>query len=231
MPDQTSPQQTPPEPPPTPQDDSEIRARLGKLEEELKKARAEGARHQSVADSRKALIDRLKAEQAAKQRPPMTPQQIAPPQVGQRTVPQAQQQEDHLMEVLDFADAQARELTLLKELARRGIKLEEVEGIQFSNETELKLQLDAFQQKKEIEELKKQLSSSGGTPPSSPQVDTGGRTVEEAQKQLAHLEELRGQARELRGKRQFQQATWLALRAAHADPDKVRPLRPGETGE
>jgi hypothetical protein len=137
-----------------------------------------------------------------------------------------------MTDIANFANDQAKEVTLLREVMRRELSLDDVEGLTFETQQELSTQLDLMQQKKEIAELRKQLEGRGeGPPPSTLNPDTGGRSVPEAQQQLADVQNLRTKAVELKQSRKYQEATWIALRAARNDPTKVSTHRPSDEGE
>jgi len=132
-----------------------------------------------------------------------------------------------------MADKNAKELALLKAAIARGLSPEEVEGIEFESQRELDTQLDLRQQRKEIEELKKSFETvgEGRSGPSDPRIDTGGPTGDAATKRASKVQGFRTKAKELKANRFHREAVWLALRAAHADPEKYMPLRPGENDE
>lgn len=204
------------QPPSTPPSDLEKRLAdlqdsLAAKDKELKAKDAEARRLQAAADQRANLLARIQQTN----QPPAPQQGRVPSQ--QAGVPQQQQVQKELAE---FANDQAKEVTLLREVLKRGLALEDVEGLTFETQAELSTQLDLMQQKKEIAELRAQLSKDKEASPSGPQIDTGGRSVPAAQQQLAQVTEARKKAGELKQDKRYQEATWLALRAARLDPEK-----------
>jgi hypothetical protein len=199
---------------------------LAEKDKALKSKDGETRRLQAAADARASLLTKVQATNQPPTAPGRVPSQGGPPAGG---APSAQQQ---VQDIANFANEQAKEVTLLREVMKRGMNLEDVEGLTFDTQQELSTQLDLMQQKKEIDELRKMLDKSvEGITPSGIKPDTGGRSVPEAQQQLADVQNLRTKAVELKQSRKYQEATWIALRAARNDPTKVSTHRPSDEGE
>jgi hypothetical protein len=213
--DTNPPTETPPETPP------EVSPELQKLQEQMAALQDQFAAKERESKLQQARADR--AEHLLKVRAAVQPQNQNPPNPRGVQLP-PQTPPTNLDETADILQENERELLLLREVVRRGISLEEVQsvGIVFNTPDELKIQLDLYQQQKEIETLKQSLKAQEESPPSGPTIDAGGRTTgTEAEQQLqGQIAAVRNQAKELRGKQQYTEATWLALRAAQLDPNK-----------
>lgn len=212
----------------------ELKQRLDTLQAELLKKEREAKSNQARADrAEQRLTETLSARK--------TPLPVA--RTSTRTVPQALQQPQQqaeqppASETLETVVAeQQKELLLLREMARRGLTEEDVEGIEFKDASDLNIQLEIRQQRKEIEDLRKRLATGGEQSQqssSSPvQIDTGGRTGGGASdRTLQRVQSFRDNAAKLKKEGRHKEAAWQALRAAHLDPAKRIPIRPSESEE
>jgi hypothetical protein len=221
----------------------ELKARLQALQTDFQKKEAEAKANQSRADKAEQRLDRLVAQPVTRGVGAVPPQG-RPPVRPLPTPPQVQQQpaEPTADDIREIALEKSREVMLLREVMQRGLQLEDVEGIEFADQSELRLRLDVLQQQKEIEELKQSLKTNGGVPggdiepepepgPSRVKVDTGGQSGVVANKRVQRVNSYRDKAKDLRRQGNFREASWLALRAAHNDPDRRSLVRPEETEE
>jgi hypothetical protein len=112
-------------------------------------------------------------------------------------------------------------LALYEAILQRGFQLSEVAELEFETPTELKLQLDIIQARKDIEALKQgQLKASEAVTASTTLIDTGGPT-RTGEAHLKQVQERRSLAVDLKKQGKYRDATWVALDAARADPKKV----------
>jgi len=214
---------------------SELEVQMAQLQRELENAKNEAKKHQSQRDQLQTRVDRLTLKRTSQ-----TPQQRA----AARTTPAQQQQQPNVNEELaEFANEQARDAMLYREVIQRGLTLDDVEGIEFDTPSELKTQLTLIQQQKELEALRTQYDQAvaerqaanqpgaGGTGGTSGdqgvRIDTGGVSSTEAQQQLqGDLDALRAKALELKKQGRYQEASWVALKAAHMDPKNALKVTP-----
>ena len=212
--------------------DVEFKTRLADMQKELNKSQSEARKNQTRADraeQRLLRATKTPVKSVATKTIPPGPGRV-PPRVGQ---PQTQVPEPEDTTFQDVMDEQGKELALYREVVRRGLSMEDVEEIEFDDTVELQLKLDALEQQKEIESLKQAIAegrepSSDDDPVSGPRIDTGGRSSAGEEQQVQRLEELDKTARDLKEEQRYTEASWVALRRAHADPSKVSTVRPDE---
>ena len=204
-----------------------LTTKLSETETELQSKTREAQGHQKKRDSLQARVDRMNLKRPA-QKPLAQARTPAKGVAGVQPAP-AQTGGDDLVQ---FANEQAREAMLYREVLARGLSLDDVEGLEFETPAELGIQLTIITQQKEIEGLKVQYEQSvnasqspgvgGGGGDDSVKVDTGGVSVTEAQQQLQNdLSALDEQAGELRGSGRHKEATWVTLQRLHGDPSKI----------
>lgn len=210
---------------------AQLQQRLEQAKQEAEAAKKEAKTHQQARDRLQSRMDRL----ATSRRP--TPAQRSAPSprqpIGGGGAKQEQPVDENLVE---FANEQAKEAILYRELLRRGLTEEDVEGIEFDSPQELGIQLTIIEQTKEIAALKAQYESSREQDPGQDQgttsqvrIDTGGVTRTEAQQQAREdLNALDDQAKGLYGQRKYREATWVALSKIHKDPRNRLPVRPSD---
>jgi len=202
---------------------SDLEKRLEQLQTELSQSKQatteaqhslevktkEAKQHQAERDriTQKALAPPV-PQRPGLQRPPTT---TPPGARGQ--VPTQSHQEAGEIDLREFANAQAKEIMLLREVMARGLTMEEVDDLEYSTPAELKLQLELLQQKKELASLKQQIEEGKEGAPKGPtstlKVDTGGPTgtADSGDQVLA----MRKTAADLRAKGQYREATWVTL--------------------
>jgi hypothetical protein len=222
-------------------ENADLQKNLSDLSRSLRRAEGEAKTHQSRADRlATAMVNKpagqnVSPKSQGRVRPRRQQQQV------QQVEPEGE--EDQLTALADYANETAKEAALLKEVLNRGLSLDDVEDIEFSDPSELTLRLDVIQQQKEIDDLKKSIAAQEdlqgaqqeggaaqtGETSSTVQIDTGGQSGSVGDRQVLRADELRKKARELRAEGKYKEATWLALRASHVDPNKVINVEtPGE---
>lgn len=212
----------------------ELNKRLTDLSRDLKKSQGEAKTHQRRADRLANAMTKPPANP-----PPQTQGRVRPRQQAQSQQQDEPEGEPSQLEALaEFANENAKEAALLKEVINRGLEMADVEDLEFEDASELALRLDVIQQKKEIEVLKKSIEgrepqpagegepAQTGDTSSTLQIDTGGQSGEVGDPQVQKADALRKQARDLRAEGKYKEATWLSLRASHLDPKKVMPAGP-----
>jgi len=192
---------------------SDLETRLADMQKQLKEAQGEARKHQARADRLEQKIFQPTVPAGRVVQPTTPPARPVQPRSAPSTT------------LSEAAMENQRELVLLREMIKRGLTEEEVEGIEFNDAAELRIKLDLLQTKKEIEALKAQLEQSSEeakkAPASTVKVDTGGASGDVQDKRIKRAQTLREQALELKKRGQYQEATWVALRAAQNDPGKV----------
>lgn len=193
--------------------------KLAEMQADLEKITAENQRNQSRADRAELNLQRALKQPSAQRTAPV------PGPAGRAASAPVQNAVNEQLQVLqEVSEAQAKELLLLKEASRYGFTYEEVQNLQFDSPTELHLQLEVMKQRREVEELKAAMRQE----PPEARVDTGGPSGALPAERSVKADSFRSKARELRKVGQHQEATWLALRAAHIDPAKRIIVTPEE---
>jgi hypothetical protein len=200
---------------------SDLEKRLDQLSSDLNASKKE------TVDAKKALEDKTKeARQHQAERDRITQRALTPPAARPAlrppTVPAGARsqvptrQEEEPIDLREFANAQAKEIMLLREAITRGLPMEEVQDLEFSTPAELKLQLELIQQKKELANLKQQIEATqepkAEEPKSSgPKIDAGGPSgsVDTGDQVLL----MRQRAKDLRLQGNYKEATWITLEA------------------
>jgi hypothetical protein len=223
---------------------ADLEAKMAQMQADLEKLQTEKAQvetslktSQREAQQHQARADRL-AQSLTKKPPAVPPTTPAP--AGRVQKPPVQPDTTEMEALAEYANESAKEASLLREVLRRGLSLEDVDGIEFDSPGELQLRLDVIGQRKEIENLKLSLEAQAearkaagdleaeSETTSGAKVDTGGPTGNVGDKRVQKADDFRKTAKDLRGQGRYQEATWLALRAAHVDPRTVSPVRPTE---
>ena len=131
-------------------------------------------------------------------------------------------------ETQDQLNAAVRENEFLRELDKRGLTLKEVEGVidldEINSRTELRLTLDVFAQKKEIEQLQESKKEKPETPPSSESpIDAGGPSGTGASTNASKVDykELDKEYARIRSIPNKEEARLKMLDLIHRDPRKV----------
>jgi len=198
----------------------QLRAQLSQKDQQLRSATDRAERVEHVLRVRQAT----QTQQAPGRRLPAGRVQPQPPEQSEE--PNQGGDDTAVAQVLADND---KELMLLREVVRRGLSLEEAQGIDFTGPDDLKIKLDLLQQKQEIATLRGQLTQAQEDEPPGVTVDTGGPSGSEAGTLVPEeSQRFRETARNLRGERRYQEATWQALRGAHADPSKRLRVRSDE---
>lgn len=200
---------------------SELTASLAKLtasldaeKEARAKAETQSRKHQSARDRLEAL--RAKAGEAPEEVPPTRPT------LPRRGAPQGNLQDERIKELERIAEQAIRDNLLLTESAARGLPFEDVEDIEFSSATELRLILDNLALNKKIGSLEQSLKDGkGDEKPSEPPVDSGGPPSISRSTVPASVPTVQEEYTQARSMGRTNEARWKMLNAIHRDPDKL----------